>query len=131
MEDWRPSAPQETKSASLQSFISGAQRVKIPFVMKKRYLLAGVSGIIAGAVATKLLTRPTDVSWPDSLNFIYHPEYSWFTSVDGVRIHYQEAGDDKASPLILIHGFISSTLIWSEIFLPLAHAGFRVIAPDL
>jgi len=99
--------------------------------MKKRYLLAGVSGIIAGAVATKLLTRPIDVSWPDSLNFIYHPEYSWFTSVDGVRIHYQEAGDDKASPLILIHGFISSTLIWSEIFLPLARAGFRVIAPDL
>jgi len=99
--------------------------------MKKRYLLAGVSGIIAGAVATKLLTRPADVSWPDSLNFIYHPEYSWFTSVDGVRIHYQEAGDEKASPLILIHGFISSTLIWSEVFLPLAHAGFRVIAPDL
>lgn len=99
--------------------------------MKKRYLLAGASGLVAGAVATKLLTRPRDVSWPKSLNLIYHAEYSWFTTVDGVRIHYQEAGDEKAPPVILIHGFISSTQVWSEVFLPLARTGFRVIAPDL
>ncbi len=99
--------------------------------MKKRYWLAGASGVIAGAVAAKLLTRPRDVSWPDSINFIYHPEHSWFTSIGGVRIHYQEAGDEKAPPIILIHGFISSNLVWNEVFLPLANAGFRVIAPDL
>jgi pimeloyl-ACP methyl ester carboxylesterase len=106
-------------------------RVKIPFVMKKRYLLAGASGVVAGAVAAKLLTRPRDVSWPDSINFIYHPEHSWFTTVDGVRIHYQEAGEESAPPMILIHGFISSNLVWNEVFLPLAKAGFHVIAPDL
>jgi len=100
-------------------------------VIKKRYLLAGVSGVIAGAVAAKLLTRPTDVSWPDSINLIYHPEHSWFTTVNGVRVHYQEAGDENAPPMILIHGFISSNLVWNETFLPLAQAGFRVIAPDL
>ncbi len=99
--------------------------------MKKRYLLAGLSGVVAGAVATKLLTRPKDVSWPDSLDFIYNPEYSWFTRVNGVRIHYQEAGDEKAPPIILIHGFISSNLIWSHVLQPLAQAGFRAIAPDL
>src|SRR5439155_20710122 len=104
---------------------------KIPFVMKKRYWVAGATGIVAGAVATKLLTRPRDVSWPQSINLIYHSEHSWFTTIDGVRIHYQEAGDEKAPPMILIHGFISSTLIWSDVFLPLAEAGFRVIAPDL
>ncbi len=99
--------------------------------MKKRYLLAGVSGIVAGAVATKLLTRPRDVSWSDSINLIYHAEHSWFTSIDGMRIHYQEAGDENAPPLILVHGFISSNLVWNEVFLPLAQAGLRVIAPDL
>ena len=99
--------------------------------MKKRYLLAGVSGIVAGAVAAKLLTRPRDVSWRDSIDLIYHPEYSWFTRVGGVRIHYQDAGDENAPALILIHGFISSNLIWSDVFVPLAEAGFRVIAPDL
>lgn len=99
--------------------------------MKKRYLFAGLTGIVTGAVATKLLTRPRDVSWPDSLEFIYNAEYSWFTRVNGTRIHYQEAGDEDAPPVILIHGFISSNLIWSGILLPLARAGFRVIAPDL
>jgi pimeloyl-ACP methyl ester carboxylesterase len=99
--------------------------------MKKRYLLAGLTGVVAGAVATRLLTRPRDVRWPDSLDFIYHPEYSWFTGVNGVRIHYQEAGDENASAIILIHGFISSNLIWSGVLLPLARFGFRVIAPDL
>ena len=99
--------------------------------MKKRYLLAGISGVVAGAVATKLLTRPRDVSWPESINLIYHPEYSWFTTMAGVRIHYQDAGDEKAPPMILIHGFISSTQIWSGVFLRLADAGFRVIAIDL
>ena len=99
--------------------------------MKKRYLLAGVSGVIAGAVATKLLTRPRDVSWPDSIDLIYHPEYSWFTTIGGVRIHYQEAGDESAPPIILIHGFISSNLVWNEVIVHLAQKGFRVIAPDL
>jgi len=99
--------------------------------MKKRYLLAGLSGIVAGAVATKLLSRPRDVNWRDSLEFICNPEYSWFTRVNGVLIHYQEAGDEKAPPIILIHGFISSNLIWANTLLPLARKGFRVIAPDL
>lgn len=99
--------------------------------MKKRYLLAGLSGVAAGAIATRLLMRPKDVSWPDSLDFIYNPEYSWFTRVNGVRIHYQEAGDETAPPIILIHGFISSNLIWSHVLRPLAQAGFRAVAPDL
>ena len=99
--------------------------------MKKRYLLAGASGVVAAAVAAKLLTRPRDVSWSDSINLIYHPEHSWFTTIAGVRIHYQAAGNENAPPVILIHGFISSNLVWNEVFLPLASAGFRVIAPDL
>jgi pimeloyl-ACP methyl ester carboxylesterase len=99
--------------------------------MKKRFLVAGASGIIAGAVATRLLTRPRDVIWRDSLAHIYHAEYSWFTRVGGYRLHYQDAGNENAPPIILIHGLISSTLIWSGVFLPLAQAGFRVIALDL
>ncbi len=87
--------------------------------------------MVAGLVATRLLTRPRDVDWASSLDLIAHPEYSWFTRVNGWRLHYQEAGDEKAPSVILIHGFISSTLIWSDVFLPLAAAGLRVIAPDL
>ena len=99
--------------------------------MKKRYWIAGASGLAGVAVAAKLLTRPVDVDWNKSADLVYHREYSRFAEVEGVPIHYQEAGDPNAPPLILIHGFVSSTLVWSEVFLPLAAAGFRVIAPDL
>lgn len=99
--------------------------------MKKRYWIAGASGLAGAAVAARLLTRPVDVDWNESADLVYHRDHSRFAEVEGVPIHYQEAGDTKAQPVILIHGFVSSTLVWSEVFLPLASAGFRVIAPDL
>jgi pimeloyl-ACP methyl ester carboxylesterase len=33
--------------------------------------------------------------------------------------------------MVLIHGFASSTLVWSQVFLKLAAAGYRVIALDM
>ena len=41
------------------------------------------------------------------------------------------AGEGGAPPLFLIHGFFLSNLVGKKVFLPLANAGFRVIAPDL
>jgi pimeloyl-ACP methyl ester carboxylesterase len=96
--------------------------------MKKRYLIAGVA---TAAVAVKLLSRPRAVDWEKNRATIFHAEHSQFASVDGEKIHYQEAGKLHATPLILIHGFASSTLVWSKVFLNLAEAGYRVIAPDM
>ena len=99
--------------------------------MKKRYLLAGVSGLATAAVITKLLTRPRDVDWEQSRELVYHAEHSRFADVDGLRVHYQEAGDSQAPVVLLIHGFLSSTMVWSKVFLEFASAGYRAIAPDL
>ena len=99
--------------------------------LKKRYLLAGFSGLATAAVLTKLLARPRDVDLNQNRNSIYHVEHSRFIEVGGLRVHYQEAGDPGGPPLFLIHGFLSSTFVWSRVFLELAAAGFRVIAPDL
>lgn len=99
--------------------------------MKKRHLIAGLSGLTAAAIVTKLLMRPRDVDWEQSRGIVFHAEYSHFADVEGVRVHYQEVGDKDAPPIILIHGFCSSTLVWSRVFLQIADAGFRVIAPDL
>jgi pimeloyl-ACP methyl ester carboxylesterase len=100
--------------------------------MKKRYWFAGMSAsAIAATVAAKLLLRPKDAEWEQNRDAIFHADYSRFVDVDGVRVHYQEAGDVTAPPLILIHGFATSNLVWSKVFLDFAAGGFRVIAPDL
>lgn len=99
--------------------------------LKKRHLLFGFSGLATAAVLAKLLVRPRDVDLERSRDRIYHVEHSRFIDVHGLRVHYQEAGHRDAPPMFLIHGFLSSTFVWSRVFLELAAAGFRVIAPDL
>jgi pimeloyl-ACP methyl ester carboxylesterase len=96
--------------------------------MKKRYWIAGAATL---AIAGKLLTRPRDADWDKCRDVVFHSEHSCFIDVDGIRVHYQEAGDQHAPALVLIHGFASSTLVWSKVFLRLASAGYRVIAPDM
>lgn len=96
--------------------------------MKKRYWIAGAATL---AVASKLLMRPRDADWARNQHVVFHSDYSRFVDVDGIRVHYQEAGEQNAPALVLIHGFASSTLVWSKVFLPLAQAGFRVIAVDM
>jgi pimeloyl-ACP methyl ester carboxylesterase len=96
--------------------------------MKKRYWIGGIT---AGLVAAKLLLRPKDVVWEKSREVVFNVDYSRFVEVDGVRLHYQEAGESAAPPMILIHGFAASNLVWSKVFLEFAAAGYRVIAPDL
>jgi len=97
-------------------------------MMKKRYWIAGAATL---AVAGKLLLRPREADWNKCREVVFHSEHSYFIDVDGVRVHYQEAGDVNAPAMVLIHGFTSSTLVWSKVFLRLADAGYRVIAPDM
>ena len=100
--------------------------------MKKRYWIAGTATAAATlAVAAKLLARPRDADWQKNRRVIFHSDHSRFVEIEGVRLHYQESGDVTAPPLLLIHGFASSTLVWSKVFLSLADAGFRVIALDM
>ncbi len=108
-----------------------ASRFGILNSVKKRYLIGALSGIATAAVVTKLLARPRDVDWEKNRGIVFHAGHSRFVEVDGVRVHYQEAGHSSGPPIILIHGFASSTLVWSKVFLEFAARGFRVIAPDL
>jgi pimeloyl-ACP methyl ester carboxylesterase len=71
------------------------------------------------------------VEWATNRDAVFNADYSRFAEVDGIPVHYQEAGETNAPPLLLIHGFASSNLVWSKVLLQFAGAGFRVIAPDL
>jgi pimeloyl-ACP methyl ester carboxylesterase len=100
--------------------------------MKKRYWIAGTATAAATVtVAAKLLARPRDAEWQKHRDAVFHSERSRFVEIDGIRVHYQEAGEKSNPVLVLIHGFASSTLVWSNVFLDLAQTGFRVIAVDL
>ena len=52
--------------------------------------------------------------------------------VNGLRIHILEAGYDKPGRpcLLLLHGFPEIAYSWRKIMVPLAAAGFHVVAPD-
>jgi len=99
--------------------------------MKKRYLIAGGYATAGAALALKLWSRPRDVDWHEYKDVLHHAENSRFAEVGGVRVHYQEAGEAGAPPIVLVHGFTASNFVWRDVFLPLADAGYRVIAPDI
>jgi pimeloyl-ACP methyl ester carboxylesterase len=99
--------------------------------MKKRYWIAGTMGLVGAALAARLWARPRDVTWEEERGRLSHTDKSRFVELDGVRVHYLEAGEADAPPVVLIHGFASSNFVWHDVLVPLAEEGFRVIAPDL
>lgn len=50
--------------------------------------------------------------------------------VNGLSLHLLEAGDSGAPLLILLHGFPELSFSWRKVMVPLARAGWRVVAPD-
>ena len=53
---------------------------------------------------------------------------SRFAQIDGVKLHYLTAG--HGTPLILLHGYAETSLMWRPI-MPVLAERFTVIAPDL
>lgn len=51
-------------------------------------------------------------------------------NANGVRLHYVLAGDETADPLVLLHGFPQSLLMW-RLVLPAMAASHFVVAVDL
>ena len=61
---------------------------------------------------------PRDLADPDSM----------FAEVNGLEVHYKEAGEGNTA-LLLLHGFAASTFSWREVMQPLADSN-RVVAFD-
>lgn len=99
--------------------------------MKKRNIALALAGAAGAAVAVKFATRATTVDWEAVRDIIPHADKSRFMNLDGIRIHYQEFGDEHAPPMILIHGYTASVYVWKTVAPMLAEKGFRVIAIDL
>ncbi len=91
-------------------------------------ILPAIIAVLIIAFTIFWFARPVDVSFEDLKAGVPHAEYSKFAEINGVKIHYQEKGE--GTPLILIHGYASSTYSWKDVFEPLSEK-YRVIAIDL
>ena len=98
--------------------------------MLKKFLktLLVIVLIMAIAFTVFWFARPADVSFDEVRSAVPNSEASKFVEIDGVRVHYQEKG--TGTPLVLLHGYTSSTYSWKDVFEPLSK-NFRVIAVDL
>src|SRR5215471_4691454 len=57
----------------------------------------------------------------------------YVSDINGLTFHVLEAGmEDKSRPcVLLLHGFPELAYAWRKVMLPLASAGFHVLAPDM
>ena len=79
-------------------------------------ILLALVAVLAIALTIFWFARPADVSFDELQATVPHSEYSKFADIGGVKIHYQEKG--TGTPLVLIHGYTSSTYTWKDIFEP-------------
>jgi pimeloyl-ACP methyl ester carboxylesterase len=52
-------------------------------------------------------------------------------TLNGVRLHYWLGGDPQGQPVLLWHGFLSTSQAWRKVAPALASAGFAVLLPDM
>lgn len=72
--------------------------------------------------------RTPDERFAGLPDFDYEPRYAM---VDGLRMHYVEAGPADGPPVLLLHGEPSWAYLYRTMIPRFAEAGCRVLAPDL
>jgi pimeloyl-ACP methyl ester carboxylesterase len=51
--------------------------------------------------------------------------------IDGVNIHYQIGGDPNGQPVLLWHGFLSTSYAWRKVMPLLIAHGYAILVPDM
>ena len=72
--------------------------------------------------------RTPDDRFANLPGFPYTPQY---VDVDGLRVHYVDAGPRGAAPVLLLHGEPSWSYLYRKMIPVITAAGHRVVAPDL
>lgn len=92
--------------------------------MKKLFVLLMMVVLLGSfpAAAQEVTPEPTAVSLADAGGH--------FVTVNGDSIYYVERGPADGPPVLLLHGFLGSTVSWTKVIDVLAEAGYRTIAFD-
>jgi pimeloyl-ACP methyl ester carboxylesterase len=103
----------------------------------RRELLTALTLLPPAAVAAKVQAQSTSSSAaPQPLDAAVLPRgirARFVTNVNGIRMHVLEAGFEstRRPAVLLVHGFPELAYSWRKVMLPIAAAGYHVIAPDL
>ena len=74
------------------------------------------------------VVRTPDERFADLPGWPYPPRW---LEVDGLRVHYVDAGPPDAAPVLLLHGEPSWSYLYRKMIPVLTAAGHRAVAPDL
>src|SRR5712691_3703400 len=106
---------------------------------RRGFLVAASGAAMGGITVAQALARPGQVrtgsaSLPPYGNSTIPPGIRARTvaNVNGLTVHMLEAGYETSGrpALLLLHGFPELAYSWRKVMLPLASAGYHVIAPD-
>jgi pimeloyl-ACP methyl ester carboxylesterase len=105
----------------------------------RRQLLGALAVLAPATSIVKARAQPATTDAPLSPDVLPRGVRARFVdNVNGIRMHVLDAGFAAASgsisprpAILLVHGFPELAYSWRKVMLPLAAAGFRVIAPDL
>ena len=107
-------------------------------MLTRRQLLQGVAACAPAAIATRARARPMEAQASDigPLSAAVLPpgvRARVVSNVNGIRMHVLEAGfgGERRPGVLLVHGFPELAYSWRKVMLPIAAAGYHVIAPDL
>src|SRR6202165_5326807 len=97
----------------------------------RRHYIQGLAAILGTAMATKARAANQNVAYGEA-TIPSGIRSRFVNNINGLTVHMLEAGfDNNDRPcLLLLHGFPELAYSWRKIMLPLASAGYHVIAPD-
>jgi haloalkane dehalogenase len=72
--------------------------------------------------------RTPDACFEDLPDYAFAPNY---LEIDGLRMHYVDEGPRDGEIVLMLHGQPTWSYLYRKMIVPVAEAGFRVIAPDM
>lgn len=76
-----------------------------------------------------LVHRTPDHRFANLPDYPFRPHY--YTTREGLRIHFVDEGPRDATPVLMMHGEPSWSYLYRHMIGPVVEAGYRVLAPDL
>src|SRR5437870_1291732 len=109
----------------------------MPYTLTRRQFLRSLAVVTTPAILSaraRAQSTPTPAAGPLSQVVLPQGVRSRFVNdVNGIRMHVLEAGfgSERRPAVLLVHGFPELAYSWRKVMLPIAAAGYHVIAPDL